>query len=144
MIAYPDTSFLCAFYLKQSNSQAAAGQAAAMKEPLQVTELLAYEFRQSLRFQVWRHAANPREGVALADVVNLLSPRLVVLGGPLFRQAPQLISEPLMRVVRQRALERSANEIQIEVSNLGSEAAALGAARVICEKVLEEVYQERR
>jgi predicted nucleic acid-binding protein len=38
-----------------------------MKEPLHVTELLAYEFRQSLRFQVWRRSANPREGVAPAD-----------------------------------------------------------------------------
>ena len=68
MTAYPDTSFLCAFYLKQSNSQAAAAHAATMKEPLHVAALLAYEFRQSLRFQVWRRAANPREGVALPDV----------------------------------------------------------------------------
>lgn len=67
MTAYPDTSFLCAFYLKQSNSQAAAAHAATMKEPLHATALLAYEFRQSLRFQVWRRAANPRQGVALPD-----------------------------------------------------------------------------
>jgi hypothetical protein len=65
--AYPDTSFPWAFYLTQSNSPAAAAHAATMKEPLPVTELLAYEFRQSLRFQVWRHSANPCEGVAPAD-----------------------------------------------------------------------------
>ena len=67
MIAYPDTSFLCAIYLKQSNSAAAAAHAVTMREPLNITALLAYEFRQSLRFQVWRRAANPGEGVALAD-----------------------------------------------------------------------------
>ena len=67
MTAYPDTSFLCAFYLKQSNSTAAAAHAATMKEPLHVTELLRYEFRQSLRFQVWRRTGNPREGVAQTD-----------------------------------------------------------------------------
>ena len=67
MTAYPDTSFLCAFYLKQSNSQAASAHAATMKEPLHVTAPLVYEFRQSLRFQAWRHAANPRQGVALPD-----------------------------------------------------------------------------
>ena len=67
MTAYPDTSFLCAFYLKQSNSPAAAAHAATMKEPLHVTALVAYEFRQSLRFHVWRRAANPREGVAQVD-----------------------------------------------------------------------------
>ena len=73
MTAYPDTSFLCAFYLKQSNSPAATAHSATMKEPLQVTTLLAYEFRQSLRFQVWRHSANPREGVALPDVQAALN-----------------------------------------------------------------------
>src|SRR5205807_415164 len=67
MTAYPDTSFLCAFYLKQSNSPAAAAHAATMKEPLHTTELLRYEFRQALRFQVWRRASNPREGVSQAD-----------------------------------------------------------------------------
>lgn len=73
MTAYPDTSFLCGFYLKQSNSPAAAAHAGTMKEPLPVTELLKYEFRQSLRFQVWRRAANPREGIALADAQAALS-----------------------------------------------------------------------
>lgn len=67
MTAYPDTSFLCAFYVKQTNSTAAAAHAATMKEPLYVTELLNYEFRQSLRFQVWRRAAHPHEGIAQAD-----------------------------------------------------------------------------
>lgn len=67
MTAYPDTSFLYAFYLKQSNSPDAAAYAATMKEPLHLTELLRYEFRQSLRFQVWRRATNPREGLLQAD-----------------------------------------------------------------------------
>lgn len=73
MTAYPDTSFLCAFHLKQSNSPAAAAHAATMKKPLQLTALLAYEFRQSHRFQAWRRAANPSEGVALADAQAALS-----------------------------------------------------------------------
>ena len=73
MTAYPDTSFLCAFYVKQTNSTAAAAHAATMKEPLYVTELLDYEFRQSLRFQVWRRTANPREGMAPADAQAALN-----------------------------------------------------------------------
>jgi predicted nucleic acid-binding protein len=67
MIAYPDTSFLCAIYVKQSNSPSAAAHAATLREPLHVAALLAYEFRQSLRFQTWRRSANPREGIAPAD-----------------------------------------------------------------------------
>ena len=68
MTAYPDTSFLFAFYVTQSNSPAAAAHAATMTEPLHVTALLAYEFRQALRFQAWRNSANPREGIALSDM----------------------------------------------------------------------------
>jgi hypothetical protein len=45
----------------------AAAHAATMKEPLHVTGLLVYEFRQSLRLQVWRHSHNPKEGMPLAD-----------------------------------------------------------------------------
>jgi len=87
------------------------------------------------------HDAVSHVGVALADVVNLLSPRVIILGGPLFRQAPQLVTEPLMRVMRQRAFEKSTSEIRMEISSLGTQAAALGAARVISERVLEGVYQ---
>lgn len=73
MIAYPDTSFLCAFYVKQSNSPAAAAHAATMREPLHIAAFLDFEFRQSLRFQVWRHAANPREGLAPVDAQAALN-----------------------------------------------------------------------
>ena len=68
MTAYPDTSFLFAFYVNQSNSLVAAAHAASMNEPLHVTALLAFEFRQALRFQAWRHSANQREGIASADM----------------------------------------------------------------------------
>lgn len=67
MTAYPDTSFLYGFYLTQSTSPSAAAYAATMNEPLNVTQLLRYEFRQSLRFQVWRRARNKLEGVPQAD-----------------------------------------------------------------------------
>jgi predicted nucleic acid-binding protein len=63
MTALPDTSFLFALYVPQSNSAVAAAFSTTMKEPLQLTPLLACEFRQSLRFQAWRNSINPREGV---------------------------------------------------------------------------------
>jgi predicted nucleic acid-binding protein len=78
--ACPDTSFLYGIYLSQSNSPAATAHAATMKEPLYLTELLWYEFRQSLRFQVWRRSANAREGIAQADAnaaFNLLEADVV-------------------------------------------------------------------
>jgi predicted nucleic acid-binding protein len=73
MNTFPDTSFLCAFYRQQDNSRLATAHAATMKEPLHVTALLAYEFRQSLRLQVWRHSHNPREGMPLTDAQAALN-----------------------------------------------------------------------
>jgi predicted NBD/HSP70 family sugar kinase len=81
-------------------------------------------------------------GVALADVVNLLNPSTVVFGGPLFREAGGLL-ETLRTVIRQRALEKFANELQLKISTLGSEAGALGAARMVSEKVLLRLYEEK-
>ena len=82
-------------------------------------------------------------GVVLADVINLLNPNVVVFGGPLFREARELVLGRLRQVIRQRALEKSANEAQLKISTLGSEAAALGAARLISEEVLEGLYAEK-
>lgn len=82
-------------------------------------------------------------GVALADVVNLLNPSVVVFGGGLFRAAPQFLLDALKRPLRQRALEKSASEVQLKVSRLGAEAGALGAARLISERILDNLYQQR-
>jgi len=62
MIAFPDTSFLCALYVQQTNSRAAAAHFKSMPEVLHVSSLLTYEFRQSVRFQVWLHARNNAKG----------------------------------------------------------------------------------
>ncbi len=62
MIAFPDTSFLCAMYVPQDNSPAAAAHFKVMPEPLHVSGLLLYEFRQSVRFQVWLHSRDKTKG----------------------------------------------------------------------------------
>ena len=73
MTAYPDTSFLCALYRLQDNSPVAAAHFKAMTEPLHVTGLLLYEFRQSLRFQVWCHTHDPKKGFPDADCDKALA-----------------------------------------------------------------------
>jgi len=64
VIAYPDTSFLCALYVPQSTSIAAIEHYRTMKEPLQVSTLLLGEFRQSVRFQIFRHSRDSTQGYA--------------------------------------------------------------------------------
>jgi predicted NBD/HSP70 family sugar kinase len=86
------------------------------------------------------HDAVLQIAIALADVVNLLNPHTVIFGGALFRSAPQLLLEPLKSLIKQRAIEKSANEVELKLSPLGSEAGALGAARLIAEKVLVDLY----
>ena len=69
MTAFPDTSFLCAIYVRQDHSPAAAAHFRAMPAPLPVSGLLLYEFRQSVRFQVWLHGRARTRGYphAVAD-----------------------------------------------------------------------------
>jgi len=62
MIAYPDTSFLCAIYRRQENSAQAATYFAAMPEALHVASPLLFEFRQSVRWQVYLHRKDPGKG----------------------------------------------------------------------------------
>jgi predicted nucleic acid-binding protein len=73
MTAFPDTSFLCAIYRRQDNSPAAAAHFKAMKEPLHVSTLLPYKFRQSVRFQVWLHAQDKAKGYPQADADRALA-----------------------------------------------------------------------
>ena len=73
MIAFPDTSFLCAFYRRQDNSPAAAAHFKAMPEALHVSGLLLYEFRQSVRFQVWLHGRDKAKGYPQADCDRALA-----------------------------------------------------------------------
>lgn len=63
MTAYPDTSFLYAIYRLQSNSAVGLAYYQQMDEPLNVTELLLFEFRQSLRLQSFRRLTNRNEGI---------------------------------------------------------------------------------
>ena len=86
MTAYPDTSFLCGIYRQQDNSKLAAAYFRRMPEPLHVSSLLLFEFRQSLRFQVWLHAQDPRKGfskresdLALSDLESDLRQGAVVV-----------------------------------------------------------------
>jgi predicted nucleic acid-binding protein len=87
MIAYPDTSFLCALYRGQDNTLEAIAHAQRMPEHLHVSSLLLFEFRQSIRYQEFLHKKDPLKGfdrttgmAALAKVqANIASGALVVV-----------------------------------------------------------------
>lgn len=80
MIAFPDTSFLCAIYRRQDNSPAAAAHFRDMPEALHVTGLLLFEFRQSVRYQVWLHGRDKSKGYPLAVCERALADLQTDLG----------------------------------------------------------------
>ena len=62
MTAYPDTSFLCALYRYQANSEIAARHFMEMSGPLHVSSPLLFEFRQSMRWQSYLHLKDRNKG----------------------------------------------------------------------------------
>ena len=73
MTAYPDTSFLCALYRLQVNSSRAAAYFARLAGPLEVSSLLLFEFRQSVRFQVRLHRLDKTKGFPAEQGVGMLA-----------------------------------------------------------------------
>lgn len=103
------------------------------------TIVQAAKENDTLSFRVL-HEAISRLGIMLADVINLLNPRCVVFAGPLFRAGGDFLIDQVKDVVRRRALEKPGGEAILRVSNLGSEAAAMGAATLIAQQLLEALY----
>ena len=72
MNAFADTSFLCALYRVQDNSPAAYKLAEALKEPLTVSSLVLFEFRQSVRLQAFRFSSDRTQGYSPREAARVL------------------------------------------------------------------------
>jgi glucokinase len=66
-------------------------------------------------------------GIGVANIVSLVNPEVVILGGGVGMQS-DLILEPVRRVVRDQAQPISGRSVQVKVSQLGEDAGLLGAA----------------
>ena len=66
-------------------------------------------------------------GVGIANLVNLLDPEVIVVGGGAGADAGHLLLETAERVARERALEPGASDVRIEVAELGEASAMIGA-----------------
>jgi predicted NBD/HSP70 family sugar kinase len=78
-------------------------------------------------------------GTALATIVNLLNPKRIILGGAVPQAAKGLLLKPLLDSLRARAFHRSMTGLEVLVSRLGDESAALGAVILVAEQILEEL-----
>lgn len=66
-------------------------------------------------------------GVALANMVNLYNPEMIILGG-LFTQAGEYFLNPLKRTVRKMSFADLGNQVRIDATDFGWKAGVIGAA----------------
>ncbi len=67
-------------------------------------------------------------GVGVANVVNLISPDVIVLGGGLVEAMPELYVDEVRQVLRKKVMPAFRDTYKVVVSELGDDAVAKGAA----------------
>ncbi|HVO59451.1 MAG TPA: ROK family protein [Terriglobales bacterium] len=75
-------------------------------------------------------------GLALANLVNLFNPAVVVLDARLEMTGPELLQQ-IARIVRMQALTYATADLQFRFGKLGSSVGVLGAALLITEALFE-------
>jgi glucokinase len=75
--------------------------------------------------QILRQAGE-RIGVAIAGLVNLFNPGMVIIGGGV-AQAGDILMEPLRQAVERRSLPASTRAVRITTAMLGRRSSSMGA-----------------
>ena len=75
-------------------------------------------------------AAGEAVGTAMAAVVNVLNPELVVIGGEL-AGAGSVLLDPVQRAISESVIPPSAAVVETRVGALGERAEVLGAAALV-------------
>ncbi len=84
--------------------------------------------------QIVRHAAR-LIGFTAADVVTLLNPEVIVLGGGLAEAMPKIFVDEVHAGIKDRALAFCKRDVKVKVASLGDDAVVLGAAYTIMEQL---------
>jgi glucokinase len=79
-----------------------------------------------------RHAAKDL-GIAVASVVNLLAPDMVVLGGGLMEAMPSLYLQEVRAAIKRQAMKPFTKFLKVVPAKLGDDAGVLGAAALAAE-----------
>lgn len=81
-------------------------------------------------------------GVALANLVNLVNPSVILLDGSVAR-AGAILLEPISAAIEKRSLWAASHATSVQVSALGDSAIALGAATMVLDAIFgSPVYIE--
>jgi len=69
-------------------------------------------------------------GIAITNVVNLLNPEIVIIGGGV-TNAGDLLMDPIKRTVNERALKTATEKLIITTAKLGNNAGVIGASLLV-------------
>ena len=69
-------------------------------------------------------------GIGLANIVNLLNPELIIIGGGVAQAGAPLI-DPIRENIQKRALKLSAAAVRVETASLGEKAGVIGASLLV-------------
>ncbi len=72
MRCFSDTSFLCALYREQDNSERADAFIKRFNGEITVSSQVLWEFRQSARFQVFRHQRDKTKGFSKLEAERMM------------------------------------------------------------------------
>ncbi|OIN97753.1 hypothetical protein AUJ66_02315 [Candidatus Desantisbacteria bacterium CG1_02_38_46] len=75
-------------------------------------------------------------GIAVSNLINLLNPEKIILGGGLIKIG-DLLLEPMKETIKEYAYPELLKPVEIKISNLNDNAGALGAAVLAMDKIFK-------
>ncbi|HET6261429.1 MAG TPA: ROK family protein, partial [Chloroflexia bacterium] len=82
-------------------------------------------------------------GIGLANLVNALNPEIVVFGG-ILSVASEFLVPVIKRVISERALQWSVEQMQVLVASHGLDACAMGGIASVYHQVLSQPFRPAR
>ena len=76
-------------------------------------------------------------GVAVANMINILNPRCVILAGGMTEWSEEILLKPVIEEVRKRAFKSHFKDCRIAYAGAGIWAGVLGAAALVFSEIAE-------
>ena len=83
-------------------------------------------------------------GTLMADLVNVLNPQMIVLGGGVVEAMPGLILREAERTMRARAIGASSRNVKVVAAKLKDHSIVMGAAQRAQDRFVERRQGDRR
>jgi glucokinase-like ROK family protein len=110
-------------------------------ESIMPQDVIAAARRGDLLSQQIMAEAGAHLGTAIASLVNLFNPSMVVIGGSV-AQIGDLLLEPIRRTVQQRSLRVASRAVRITAALLGRQSSGMGAVVQALSLVLHQIAEQ--